>query len=131
MTDSADNPLREQIIATIRTVYDPELPVNVYDLGLIYGLAIGDDGVVSIKMTLTTPGCPVADMLVQQVVGKVKAVPGVSDARVDLVWDPPWSPDQMSESGKLEMGVLGLDFLDKPKTPIIPPDSLTGPGRKS
>src|SRR5947209_7016418 len=82
--------LEERIIAALQSCYDPEIPVNIYELGLIYDLQIDPAGAVQIKMTLTSPACPVAGALPAEVQSKVKAVPGVSDARVDLVWDPPW-----------------------------------------
>jgi len=94
------------IVETLRTVYDPEIPVDIHELGLIYAIDIGADGVVSIAMTLTAPGCPVADILVEEVAEKVRAVPGVADARVELVWEPPWTPDRMSEAARLELGMF-------------------------
>jgi len=97
--------LREQVIAALREVYDPELPVNIYDLGLIYGLEIDPEGSVTIRMTLTAPGCPVAQTFPGFVEHAVRQVDGVSDARVELVWDPPWCQDQMSEAARLELGM--------------------------
>ncbi len=94
------------IIEALQTVADPEIPVNLYDLGLIYHIEIQGDGLVVITMTLTNPNCPVADELPQQVVAAVQAVPGVKEARVDLVFDPPWNADNMSEAAMLELGLL-------------------------
>lgn len=97
--------LEEQVIEALRGVYDPEIPVNIYDLGLIYALDI-DAGVVNIAMTLTAPGCPVAQTFPGTVECAVKCVPGVSDARVELVWDPPWTKDRMTEAAKLQLGLI-------------------------
>ncbi|MCB9591946.1 MAG: DUF59 domain-containing protein [Sandaracinaceae bacterium] len=98
--------LREAIVATLQGIHDPEIPVNIYDLGLIYGFTIDDAQNVEIEMTLTAPGCPVAGMLVEQVAAKVGAVPGVRTSRVELTWDPPWTKDRMSEEAMLELGLL-------------------------
>ena len=98
--------LRESIVAALREVYDPEIPVNIYDLGLIYNVDVGSDGVVEVDMTLTTPGCPVAQTFPGQVEDKVREVPGVTAAHVELVWDPPWCMDKMSDDVKLELGLL-------------------------
>ena len=96
----------EAIVAALRTVRDPEIPVNIYDLGLIYSIdAVGAAG-IRIKMTLTAPGCPVAGILPRQVEQAVAGVQGVDDCRVDLVWDPPWTQDRMSEAAKLELGLF-------------------------
>jgi len=100
-----DGPLRERVIAALREVYDPELPVNIYDLGLIYGLDVDAAGDVAIRMTLTAPGCPVAQSFPGFVEHAVRQVEGVSAARVELVWDPPWCQDQMSEAARLELGM--------------------------
>lgn len=97
--------LRERVIAALREVYDPELPVNIYDLGLIYGLDVHPDGAVAIRMTLTAPGCPVAQSFPGFVADAVRRVDGVTDAHVELVWDPPWCQDQMSEAARLELGM--------------------------
>ena len=102
----ADDTLESRIIAAIRTVYDPEIPVNIYDLGLIYGLDIDADAAVSVRMTLTAPGCPVAGILPDQVASAVRAVDGVTDAHVELVWDPPWSQDCMSDEARLTLGLF-------------------------
>ncbi len=98
--------LRESVIEAIRGVYDPELPINIYDLGLIYRLDVDAAGRVEIDMTLTAPGCPVAGILPGEVEEAARAVPGVSVAKVELVWDPPWSPDRMSEAARLELGMF-------------------------
>jgi FeS assembly SUF system protein len=98
--------LEERVIAALKTCYDPELPVNIYELGLIYELKIEPAGEVSIHMTLTSPGCPVADSLVREVQSKVEAVPGVTAAKVELVWEPPWDKSRMSEAALLTLGLL-------------------------
>ncbi|MFQ5534175.1 MAG: DUF59 domain-containing protein [Sphingomonadales bacterium] len=98
--------LEDQIIAAIRTVFDPEIPVNVYDLGLIYGLDIDDAGFVRIDMTLTSPMCPVAEILPAQVQQVVQMIDGVADVELELVWDPPWRPDRLTDDVKLELGLL-------------------------
>ena len=97
--------LKEQIIAAFKKVYDPEMPVNIYELGLIYGLDVDDDGNVAIRMTLTAPNCPVAGILPGQVEQAARAVPGVKDVKLDLTFDPPWSKDRMSEAAKLALGI--------------------------
>ena len=98
--------LREPIIAALRGVYDPEIPVNIYDLGLIYTIDIGDQGDVAIDMTLTAPSCPVAGMMPLMVKDAVAAVEGVGEVQVELVWDPPWSQEHMSDEAKLQLGML-------------------------
>ena len=98
--------LEEQIIAAMRTVSDPEIFVNIYDLGLIYELAIGDDGAVTIQMTLTAPACPVAGTMPGLVEQAALGVDGVSSVHVELVWDPPWSLERMSEEARLQLGLL-------------------------
>ncbi len=103
---AGDNPVRDGVVEALRTVYDPEIPVNIYELGLIYNIEVLPDNVVRIEMTLTSPMCPVAGSLPGEVQAKVKAVPGVSDATVDLVWDPPWSMESMSEEARLQLGFL-------------------------
>ena len=97
--------LEASIIEALRTVYDPEIPVNIYDMGLIYNIAIDADNKVDIRMTLTSPMCPVAGSLPPEVAAKAKTVEGVTDATVDLVWDPPWTPDNMSEAAKLQLNM--------------------------
>ncbi len=101
-----DASLEQKVIAAIRTVYDPEIHVNVYDLGLIYHISINDDAEVEIEMTLTAPACPVAEILPAQVVAMVKTVPGINDAKVSLVWDPPWNQGCLSEAARLDLGLL-------------------------
>ena len=96
--------LDDRIVAALREVYDPEIPVNIYDLGLIYRIDCDDMGVVEIDMTLTAPGCPVAQTFPGTVEAAVQNVEGVAAAEVDLVWEPPWTPDRMSEAAKLELG---------------------------
>jgi FeS assembly SUF system protein len=98
--------LKENTIAAIRKVYDPEIPVNVYDLGLIYGVKVADDNSVVVSMTLTSPNCPVAESLPSEVEGVVKKVDGVSDCEVEIVWEPPWSMDMMSEAARLELDMF-------------------------
>jgi FeS assembly SUF system protein len=96
--------LRERVIEVLRQIHDPEIPVNIYDLGLIYGLDIDDIGRVDIRMTLTAPGCPVAQTFPGQVESAVAGVFGVSRAHVELVWDPPWDRDRMDEAARLALG---------------------------
>jgi FeS assembly SUF system protein len=96
----------EQIIAAIRTVFDPEIPTNVYDLGLIYAIDAVGDNEIAIKMTLTAPGCPVAGTLPGNVARAVETVDGVDRCHVQLVWDPPWDKDRISDEAKLELGLL-------------------------
>jgi FeS assembly SUF system protein len=93
-----------EVIEMLRTVYDPEIPVNIYELGLIYDIDVDEDGTVEIEMTLTSPACPVAGILPGQVEAKVREVEGVTDVHLELVWEPPWSMDRMSEEAKLELG---------------------------
>ena len=96
----------EEIVKMLRTVYDPEIPVNVYDLGLIYGVEVSDDGAVKILMTLTAPGCPAADFILEDVRIKTESVKGVSRVDIELTFDPPWSADMMSDEAKLELGFM-------------------------
>ncbi len=98
--------LEKKIIDILKTVYDPEIPVNIYDLGLIYGIETNEEGKVSIEMTLTAPNCPMADMLVWEVREKTGTVEGVKEVDVQLTFDPPWSQDRMSEEALLELGLL-------------------------
>ncbi len=98
--------MREKIIDKLKTVYDPELDVNIYDLGLIYNVAVDDASSVIIEMTLTSPGCPVGSLLEKQVKRMVSSVEEVMDVRVDLVFEPPWDPQQLSDEVKLELGVF-------------------------
>ncbi len=98
--------LEPKVVAALRTVHDPEIPVNIYDLGLVYGLEVDEDsGTVHIRMTLTAPACPIAQTFPAVVEGVVRDVEGVTDVAVELVWDPPWSPERMSEAARLELGM--------------------------
>jgi len=97
--------LKDQVVAAMRKVYDPEMPVNIYELGLIYGVDVNDQGQVAIRMTLTAPNCPVAGSLPADVERAVRAVPGVSGVTLELTFDPPWSKDRMSEAAKLALGI--------------------------
>jgi FeS assembly SUF system protein len=101
----SDAPLEERVIAALCACYDPEIPVNIYELGLIYDLQIDPSGAVSIRMTLTSPACPVAGALPADVQSRVQAVPGVTSAKVELVWDPPWEMSRMSEEARLQLGL--------------------------
>jgi FeS assembly SUF system protein len=97
--------LRPAIVEAISTVYDPEIPVNIWELGLIYDIAVDAAGVAAITMTLTAPGCPAAQSLPGEVAARVKGVAGVSDARVEVVWEPAWDKDRMSEAARLQLGL--------------------------
>jgi len=102
-----DPPHIEQLVVdALRTVYDPEIPVNIHELGLIYGVDVSPEGHVTIRMTLTAAGCPAAQVLPQEVEQRARAVPGVTGVTVDLVFDPPWDMSRMSEAAKLELGML-------------------------
>ncbi len=98
--------IEAQVIEVLCTCFDPEIPVNIYDLGLIYEINVDASGTVKIKMTLTSPGCPAAQSLPAEVTSKVQAIPGVTTAKVDVVWDPPWDRNKMSETAKLQLGIL-------------------------
>jgi FeS assembly SUF system protein len=98
--------IEEDIIEVLKTIYDPELPVNVYELGLIYNIDINDNGYVNIKMTLTAPACPVAGEIIADVDNKLRGIEGVSDVNVMLTFDPPWNKSMMTEEAKLELGFL-------------------------
>ena len=98
--------LYESVIDALKDIYDPEIPVNIYDLGLIYGVEITPDHHAKVKMTLTTPHCPVAESMPGEVELRVGAVPGIGDAEVERVWDPPWDPQKMTDEAKLELGML-------------------------
>jgi FeS assembly SUF system protein len=97
--------LRQRVIWALRSVYDPEIPVNIYDLGMIYDIEADSPGIVYIRMTLTSPACPVAGSLPGEVEAKLMGIEGVTSATVELVWDPPWSQDRMSEAAKLQLGL--------------------------
>jgi FeS assembly SUF system protein len=99
-------PLRDAIVEVLRTVYDPEIPVNIYEIGLIYQLDVDAEGKVGIRMTLTSPMCPVAETLPPEVETKIAGVAGVRDVKLDLVWDPPWTPSMMSEEARLLLNIL-------------------------
>jgi FeS assembly SUF system protein len=111
MSEAAADPvdpseLEPRVIAVLKTCYDPEIPVDIYELGLIYGVDIDPTGFVDVTMTLTSPGCPVAGSLPGEVEEKVRSVPGVRDARVTLVWEPMWHKDLMSDAAKLTLGFM-------------------------
>lgn len=95
--------LKKLVIETVKTVYDPEIPVDIYELGLIYDIDITEDGKVAVRMTLTSPGCPVAASLPLEVEHKIRTIGDVTDVSVEIVWDPPWTPDRMSEAARLEL----------------------------
>ena len=97
--------IRKLVIEALKTVYDPEIPVDIYELGLIYGLDISPAGKVDIQMTLTSPGCPVAEILPREVELKLMSIEGVSGVALELVWDPPWTPDRMSEAARLDLNM--------------------------
>lgn len=98
--------LEDKIVAVLKTIFDPEIPVDIYELGLIYEVRISKEGVVEIDMTLTSPNCPVAESLPKDVKEKVEGIDGVSEAHINIVFDPPWDKDMMSEEAKLELGFL-------------------------
>lgn len=98
--------LQQAVIDALKEIYDPEIPVNIYDLGLIYGVEVDDEADATIQMTLTTPHCPVAETMPGEVELRAASVPGIRDAEVNLVWDPPWSPEKMSDEARLELGML-------------------------
>ncbi len=98
--------LEDLVIDALRTVFDPEIPVNIYELGLVYGVEVSPEGNTIIRMTLTSPGCPVAGSLPIEVESKLREIPGIRSAKVEIVWDPPWNPDMISEAGKLQLGIF-------------------------
>lgn len=98
--------IETRVIEVLRTCFDPEIPVNIYELGLIYEVDVDPSGAVGIKMTLTSPGCPAAGSLPPEVEAKVRAIPGVAAVKVDVVFDPPWDPSRMSEAAKLDLGMM-------------------------
>lgn len=102
----SEDSLEDRVVAALRAIYDPEIPVNIYDLGLIYGIEADADAFVTVTMTLTTPHCPVAEIMPAEVEQKAREVEGVSGAVVNLVWDPPWDPSRMSEEAQLELGFI-------------------------
>lgn len=97
--------IRPQVLDTLRTIFDPEIPVNIYELGLIYDVLVDKDSRVGVRMTLTAPACPAAQSLPLEVKQKAAAVPGVTEAKVEIVWEPPWTKDRMSEAAKLQLGL--------------------------
>jgi FeS assembly SUF system protein len=98
-------PLSDRIVDVLRTCYDPEIPVNIHELGLIYGIDVSESNAVTIRMTLTSPACPAAGSLPPEVERKVRGLAGVSDVKVQIVWDPPWTPDRMTEAARLQLGL--------------------------
>jgi FeS assembly SUF system protein len=98
--------LEDQVVAALRSCYDPEIPVNIYELGLIYSVDVTPAGSVLIRMTLTSPACPAAGSLPPEVEAKVRVIPSVTDARVEVVWDPPWNQDRMTDAAKLQLGLF-------------------------
>jgi FeS assembly SUF system protein len=100
------SPLHQEIIKALRTCYDPEIPVNIYEMGLIYGIEISPANEVTIRMTLTSPACPAAQSLPGEVQAKAGLVPGVASAKVEVVWEPQWNPNMMSEAAKLQLGLM-------------------------
>ncbi|MGH7768348.1 MAG: SUF system Fe-S cluster assembly protein [Candidatus Binatia bacterium] len=108
MAEVSPNPvvIEAEVIESLRNCFDPEIPVNIYELGLIYEVKIEPSGAVAIRMTLTSPSCPAAQSLPGEVQARVKEIPGVSDVSVDVVWEPPWDPSRMSEAARLQLGML-------------------------
>jgi FeS assembly SUF system protein len=104
--DTPPKPSEDAVIAACQTVYDPEIPVNVYELGLIYAIEIGEDARVKVEMTLTAPGCPSAQELPVQIREAIMAVDGVAECEVEVVWDPPWSPERMTEDARLALNMF-------------------------
>ena len=103
---AGDEDLKDRVVEALKSIYDPEIPVDIYELGLIYDVDISEDGDAIVTMTLTTPHCPVAESLPNEVELRVLSVPGIRDAEVKLVWDPPWDPSKMSDEARLELGML-------------------------
>lgn len=106
MTQEEQLKIEERIVDVLKTVYDPEIPVDIYNLGLIYRIDLHEDGILEVDMTLTAPNCPAADFIVEDVRTKLEGIEGVKDARVNLVFDPEWDKDMMTEEAKLELGFL-------------------------
>jgi len=106
MSELNKQELEEKIIATLKTCYDPEIPVDIFELGLIYEIQIDNDANVNIKMTLTSPACPVAGSLPPEVENKIKSIPEVNDVKIELVWNPPWDREMMSDVAKVELGFM-------------------------
>jgi FeS assembly SUF system protein len=105
MESLAGTIIEAQVLEALRSCFDPEIPVNIYELGLVYNLEILSGGVVTIQMTLTSPHCPAVQSLPAEVENKVRAVPGVADVKIDLVWEPPWEPSRMSDAARLQLGM--------------------------
>jgi FeS assembly SUF system protein len=103
---ASNDELTDRVIETLKSIYDPEIPVDIYELGLIYDIQVSEDGDAVVTMTLTTPHCPVAESMPGEVEMRVLSVPGIRDAEVKLVWDPPWDPSKMSDEARLELGML-------------------------
>jgi FeS assembly SUF system protein len=106
MDETNTSDLEARVVEALRTCYDPEIPVDIYEMGLVYGIDIEPPGNVRVRMTLTSPSCPVAGSLPIEVEQKLQAIEGVSDVKVELVWDPPWCMDKMSEAAKLQLGIF-------------------------
>ena len=98
--------IKSEVLEALRTCFDPEIPVNIYELGLIYNINVEEGGAVRITMTLTSPHCPAAQSMPAEIEEKVKALSGVTDVKIDLVWDPPWDPSKMSEAARLQLGMM-------------------------
>ncbi len=103
---SSPEEIRQRVIEQLHTVYDPEIPVDIYELGLVYDVSVDEAGRASIRMTLTSPACPAAEALPPEVETMARGVPGVTGVELELVWDPPWTPERMSEAAKLELGMV-------------------------
>lgn len=106
MDSISETVIEAEVLEALRSCFDPEIPVNIYELGLIYGVEVNSAGAVSIKMTLTSPHCPAAQSLPAEIEGKVKALTGVTAVNIDIVWDPPWDPSKMSEAARLQLGMM-------------------------
>lgn len=106
MSNEQKQATEERIVEMLRTVYDPEIPVNVYDLGLIYSIDLNDDGHLDVDMTFTAPNCPIADFIITDVQTKLESVDGVESVKINIVFEPEWTPDMMTEEAKLELGML-------------------------
>lgn len=106
LSSASENPLKNQIIDVLKTCYDPEIPVNIYELGLIYTIDVSPQNDVAVRMTLTSPACPVAGSMPPEIEGKLRGIQGVRDAKVEVVWDPPWTPEKMTEAAKLMLNMM-------------------------
>lgn len=116
---AAEDSLKAQVIEVLRTCYDPEIPVNIYDLGLIYEIHVSSDREVNLKMTLTAPNCPVADHLPRHIEERLRTIPDVKNVKLELVWDPPWDRSRMSDAAKLALG-FDLDTSAPPQLTRFP-----------